>query len=127
MKRPCSASRSAGIFLRSAPLARSASTSGSWGARDQRIEHLARRHAEHPRRDRGQLDPGVLQRLLDALDLAGAFLDLGFAVTDEVAQFALRARRHEARADQAVLDELAAPLGVLDVALAAGDMVWPDI
>ena len=92
------------------------------GAGDQRVEHLASGHAEHLGRDGGQLDPRVLQGLLDALDLAAAFLDLRFAVADQVAQLAQRAGRHEARADEAVLDQLAAPLGVLDIALAAGDV-----
>jgi hypothetical protein len=69
-----------------------------------------------------ELDPGVLEGLLDALDLTAALLDLGLAVADQVAQLALRARRHEAGLDQPVLDQLAAPLGVLDVALAAGDV-----
>ena len=85
MKRPWSASRNAGIFLRSAPFAKLGEHLGVVGAGDQRVEHLAGGHAEHLGRDRGQLDPGVLQGLLDALHLAGAFLDLGFAVADQVA------------------------------------------
>ena len=95
---------------------------GVVGAGDQRVEHPAGGHAEHLGRDRRQLDPGVLQGLLDALDLAGAFLDLRLAVADEVAQLPQRSGRHEARADEPVLDQLAAPLGVLDIALAAGDV-----
>ena len=122
MNRPSSASRKAGIFLRSAPLARSASTSGSWVPADHRVEHQPRGLAEHLRGDRGQLDPRVLQRLLDALHLASAFLDLRFAVADQVTQFPQRPGRHEARSDEAVLDQLAAPLGVLNIALATGDV-----
>jgi len=92
------------------------------GAADQRVEHPPCGHAEHLRGDRRELDAGVLQGLLDALDLAAAFLDLGLAVADHVAQLALRTRRHEALTDEAVLDQLAAPLGVLDVALAPGNV-----
>ena len=95
---------------------------GIVSAGDQRVEHLPGRDAEHLGGDRGQLDPGVLQRLLDPLDLAGALLDLGLAVADQVAQLAQRAGRHEARPHQAVLDQLASPLGILDVAFAAGDV-----
>ena len=45
--------------------------------RDQRVKHPPRGHAEHLGGDRGEPDPGVLQGLLDPLDLAGALLDLG--------------------------------------------------
>ena len=95
---------------------------GVVGAGDQRVEHPPGGHAEHLGGDRGELDPGVLQGLLDPLHLAGALLDLGLAVADQVAQLAQRPGRHEARPDQAVLDQLAAPLGVLHIALATGDV-----
>jgi hypothetical protein len=81
---------------------------GVVGAGDQRVEHLAGRDAEHLGGDRGELDPGVLQGLLDPLHLASAFLDLGFAVADQVAQLTQRPRRHKARAHQPVLEQLAA-------------------
>jgi hypothetical protein len=67
-----------------------------------------------------QLDAGVLQQLLQPLRLAGALLDDGLAVAGEVAQLPDRRGWHEAGADQAVLDQLADPLGVGDVGLAAG-------
>ena len=59
MKRPWSASRSAGIFLRAC----SANGQYLWvvGAGDQRVEHLASGHAEHLGRDGGQLDPLFLK------------------------------------------------------------------
>jgi len=56
------------------------------------------------------------------LDFASAFLDLGFAVADQVTQLPQRPGRHEAAADHAVLDQLAAPLGVLNIALAPGNV-----
>jgi hypothetical protein len=95
---------------------------GIVSARDQRVEHLAGGFAEHLGGDRGQFDPGVLQRLLHALHLTAALLDLGLAVADQVTQLAQRPRRHETRANQAVLDQLRTPLGVLNIALAAGDV-----
>jgi hypothetical protein len=55
------------------------------GAGDQRVEHPPGGHAEHFGGDRGELDPRVLQRLLDPLHLAGTLLDLGLAVADQVA------------------------------------------
>ena len=51
-------------------------------AGDQRLEHPPRRDAEDLRGDRGELDPRVLQLLLDPLYLADALLDLGLAVAD---------------------------------------------
>ena len=96
------------------------------GAGDQRVEHPPCGHAEHLGGDRGQLDPGVLEGFLDPLYLACALLDLGFAVADQVTQFAQRPGRHEARSHEAVLDQLAAPLGILDVTLATGDVTQDD-
>ena len=115
------APRAARDLLASAPLASSASNCGSWVPE---IIASSISRADLPSTsegDRGQLDPGVLQRLLDALHLPSAFLDLRFAVADQVTQLPQRARRHEARADEAALDQLTAPLGVLNIALAPGD------
>ena len=42
---------------------------------DQRLDHRRRRPPGHIRHDRGQLDPGRLQRFLQPLDLRGAGLD----------------------------------------------------
>jgi hypothetical protein len=104
-KRPTSASLSAGSLAGSRPLASSASSSGSCVPWHQS--------------DRGELDASVLQELVQQLHLARTLLDLGLAVASQVAQLADRARRHETRAHQPVLDRLADPLGVADVALAA--------
>lgn len=90
------------------------------GTRDERLEHRPPGDAEHLGGDRGELDPSVLEDLLQPLHLARALLDLRLAVADEVAKLALRARRHEARPHEPMLDQLADPLRVLDVALAAG-------
>ena len=70
--------------------------------------------------DRGQLDPGVLEHLLQPLDL-GALLDLGLAIPGQVPQLTDLARRHEALAQQAVLKQLAQPRRVADIGLSPGD------
>jgi len=51
--------------------------------------------------------PGVLQDLVQPLDLPAALLDLGLAVAGQLAQLADRAGRHKAGTDQTVLDQLA--------------------
>src|SRR5919204_6261083 len=76
---------------------------GVMGAGDQRLEHQPPGDAEHLARDRGELDPRVLQRLLQPLDLAGALLDLRLAITGQIPQLADLPRRHETRPDQPVL------------------------
>jgi hypothetical protein len=65
-------------------------------------------------------DAGVLQDLVQPLGLPGALLDLRLAVAGQVAQLTDRLGWHEAGAHQAVLDQLADPLGIGDVGLAAG-------
>jgi hypothetical protein len=71
---------------------------------------------------RRQLDARVLEHLLRALRLWGALLDDDLAVAGQVAQLADRPGWHQARADQAVLDELADPGRIAAVGLAAGDV-----
>jgi len=67
--------------------------------------------------------PGVLQDLVQPLDLPTALLDLGLAVAGQLTQLADRAGRHEAGADQPVLDQLGDPGRVGHVGLAAGHVV----
>ena len=55
------------------------------GAGDQRVEHPPGGHAEHLGGDRGELDPGVLEGLLDPLHLTRALLNLGGAVANQIA------------------------------------------
>ncbi len=55
------------------------------------------------------------------MHLADAFLDLGLAVADQVAQLPQRPGRHETRSHESVLDQLTAPLRVLHITFAAGD------
>jgi len=50
-------------------------------------------------------DPGVLEHPVEALGLPAPLLDLGLAVAREVAQLTDGPGGHEARSNQAVLDE----------------------
>jgi hypothetical protein len=67
--------------------------------------------------------PGVLQHLVQPLDLPTAFLDLGLAVAGKLAQLPDRAGRHEAGPDQAVLDQLGDPGGISHVGHPPRDVV----
>src|SRR4051794_430950 len=64
-------------------------------AGDERVEHVAARLAEDVGRDAVELDAGVIERLMQPVDLACAFLDLGLAIAREVAQLADRLGRHK--------------------------------
>jgi hypothetical protein len=91
-------------------------------AGDQGLQHRPAGDTQDVGGHTRQLDAGVLQQLLQPLGLAGAFLDHGLAVAGEVAQLPDRAGRHEAGADQAVLDQLADPGRIRHISLAAGDV-----
>jgi hypothetical protein len=66
------------------------------------------------------LIPASSSTLASRFRLAGALLDQRLAVAGQVAQLADRLGRHEARADQAVLDQLADPGRIGHIGLAAG-------
>jgi hypothetical protein len=93
---------------------------GPAGAAHQHLQHPPARDPQRVGGHTGQLDPGVLQDLVQPLRLPGALLDLRPAIPGEVAQLPDRGGRHEAGPHQAVLDQLADPLGIGDVSLAAG-------
>jgi hypothetical protein len=90
-------------------------------AGDERVEHVAAGLAQDVGGDAVELDPGVLQRLVQPVGFPRAFLDLRLAIPGQIPERADRFRRHEARPEQAGLRELAEPLGVLDVGFASGD------
>src|SRR5215218_3812392 len=89
----------------------------------ERAQHRLAGGAEHIARDVAELDVGVLEQLLQAVGLTRALPDERLAIAGQVAQLADRFRRHEAGAHQPVLEQLAEPLGVLDVGLAAGHVL----
>jgi hypothetical protein len=92
-------------------------------AMHERVEHRAARDAEDVARDAIELDPGVLQRLVQPVGLPGTFLDLRLAIPGQVAQIADRLGRDEARLQQPGLQQLAQPRRIADVGLASGDLL----
>ena len=78
----------------------------------------ATRDAHHIGRDTGQFDVGALQGFVNAVDQRGALPHKGGAIPGQFAQFPLADGRHETGAQQAVLQQLGQPLGILDIGLA---------
>lgn len=89
----------------------------------QPIEHFASRNAQNVAGYRSQLDVGVLQELVDAIGDSRVFTLQLSAMAGQIPQFALWPRRHETAPQQAVLQQLGNPLGVLDVSLAARNLL----
>jgi hypothetical protein len=90
-------------------------------ASDQRLDHRPTRLRQYPGSDRGQLDAGVLQDLLQALNLGRARVDLRPAIARQLPQLTDRRRRHKAGPDHPVRSHVSQPLGIAEVALTAGD------
>ena len=111
LKRPSSASERRNLAC-AAAFGELGQHLGIMGAGNQRVEHQPARDAKDLEATEDSLIPGVLQRLLQPLDLAGALLDLRLAIAGQVAQLTDRPWRHETRPDQPVLDQLADPLRV---------------
>src|SRR5262245_58016151 len=101
------------------PLGQVGQLLGRAGAGDQRLEHRPRRHPEDVGDDTGELDVRGLEDLLHAVSFSRAVLDQPRAVAHDVAQLALRRRRHEAAAEQAELEQLGEPRAVAHVRIAA--------
>jgi hypothetical protein len=76
-------------------------------AGDERIEHVAAGLAHDVAGHAAELDPGVLEDLVQARGLALAVVDLRLAIAGQIAQRADRLWRHQARPEQPGLDELA--------------------
>lgn len=87
------------------------------------LEHGAAGDAHDVGGDRGELDAGVFEQFLQALDHPAAFPGDGGAGPGQVPQLAYRLGRDERRADQAVGAELVQPGRVRDVGLAAGQVL----
>jgi hypothetical protein len=119
-KRPRSAWRSWGSFLRSLPLASSART---WGSRSPATRAASIARPETPRTSvatEALLDAGVLQGLLDPLALGAMGLDQALAVAGQIPQLADGRRGHEAAPQQPALQQLTQPGRIADVGLTAG-------
>jgi hypothetical protein len=65
--------------------------------------------------DRTELDVGLLQQLVNAIDVARALLLEEARVAGQVAQVALRLRRDERGFEQPVLQQIRNPFGILGV------------
>jgi hypothetical protein len=62
---------------------------------------------------------------VEAVGVAGALLDQELPVAGEIPEFADRPGRDEAGPNEAALEELGDPGGVVDVRLGAGDLaIW---
>ena len=92
-------------------------------AGDQCFDHRATGLGQDLRRDRGQLDAGVLKDLLEPLDLGDPGVDLGLAVAGQLTKLSDRQRRHEARPDHPVGRDVGQPLGIGEIGLASGDFL----
>ena len=67
-----------------------------------------------------QLNVGVRQRFVDAIDDPRMLARQLRAMPGQIAQFPLGAGRHEAAAQQPTVQQLGNPLAILDIALATG-------
>src|SRR3546814_3957030 len=79
--------------------------------------HRPARLGPHARRDRRQLEPGVLEELLQALDLLATSPDLGLAVAGQLPQTPNIRWRHKARTDHPMSSHIRQPLRVGHVGL----------
>ena len=90
---------------------------------DERLQHRAPALAQDVAEHDAELEVGVLQHLLDALDVRGALAHELLARARQRAQLLHRRRRHEAGADQAVGQQIGQPHRVVDVGLAPGHVL----
>ncbi len=88
-------------------------------ARDERVQHRPPRRAEDVCGDAVELDPRILEDLVQPVRLPLALADLRLAVAGQVPQRPDRLRRHETAFEQARLQQLAQPGRVRNVRLAA--------
>jgi hypothetical protein len=117
-KRPASARWSAGSFARRRPRASSAGTLGSPSPATSASIIARPEDAEHVRGDAGELDPSVLEHLVEPVRLPLPLLDQRLAVAGQVAELADRLGRHEAGSQQPVLEQLAQPVRIGHIGLA---------
>lgn len=92
---------------------------GIVGTGDQRSEHGTPGDAQDVGSNAGKLDTRVFKDLVKPLSLARTLLDQRLAIARNLAQFTNLSRWYEARAHQAVRDQLGDPGRVGYVGLAA--------
>src|SRR5262252_4894557 len=104
------------------------SAGSSQGARVGRGARSASANIETRKRNddrrklaRGELDARILEHLMEPVGLSGALLNERLAVAREIPKLPDRCRQHEARPDEAVLEQLGHPHAVLHIGLPAGD------
>jgi hypothetical protein len=78
------------------------------------------RRRRHRWQNIGEFEVGGLQQLVQPVAFGGLVLHQLAAVAQQLAQIALRLRRHEAFGDQAMADQIGDPLCILHIGLAAG-------
>jgi hypothetical protein len=88
-------------------------------AGDQRFDHPTTGQTHDVGDDRVELDVGVLQRLLQALDVAAALAHQLLAGAQQAAHLLGLLVRHETAPDQAVREKVGQPAGVVHVGLAS--------
>jgi hypothetical protein len=88
-------------------------------AGDEGLDHGPPRGGQDFGGHRGQLDPGVLEQLLQPLQLRAAHVDLGLAVAGQLPQLTDLGRGHKAGPHHAVSSHIGQPLGIREVGLAA--------
>src|SRR5439155_16266921 len=89
----------------------------------ERVEHRPTGGAEDVRGDTVELDPRVLEDLVQPVRLPLTLTDLRLAVASEIPQRPDRLRRHKATPQQPRLQQLTKPGGIGDVGLAAGHLL----
>ena len=85
---------------------------------DQRFDHPTAGQTDDVGDHRVELDVGVLQRLLQALDMAAALAHQLLAGAQQGAHFLGLLVRHKTAPDQAVRQKIGEPGGIVDVGLA---------
>ena len=121
--RPRRASSSSARLALTRRCTQTARRSGSVSPVDERLQHraplLPRMSAEHD----ADLEVGILEHLLDALDVRGPLAHELLAGARERPQLLHGHRRHEAGADQAVGQQIGQPHRVVDIGLAPGHVL----
>jgi hypothetical protein len=121
--RPRNASRSALGRRLDAAVGELGQAIGIVFAGDESFDHRPTGQAHDIGDDRIELDVGILQCLLKALDMAAPFAHELLAGTQQSAQLLRRGIRHKAAADQPMRHQIGQPGGIVDIGLASRDVL----